>query len=84
MCVKKNKFKDDEVGQAFTLDVMLALIIITVIMGISADAMDMASYKTSDFSARFTLERVTNDAADMLIKTPGSPDNWELGFNNLT
>ncbi|MEN4006420.1 MAG: hypothetical protein PQ964_03570 [Methanobacteriaceae archaeon] len=68
----------DKQGQAFTLDVMLALVIITIIIGISADAIDIASYKATDYGARFSLERVTNDAADMLIKTPGSPVNWEV------
>jgi hypothetical protein len=81
--MRKNSFIDDDKGQAFTLDVMLALIIITIIMGISADAMDFASYKSSDYSSRFSLERVTTDAADMLIKTPGSPDDWEKYGNEF-
>ncbi len=83
MC-KDKKFKDDELGQAFTLDIMLSLIIITVIMGISADAMDITSNKVNAYPARFSLERVTIDASDMLVKTPGSPDNWESGINNST
>ena len=70
-------FKDDNYGQVFSLDVMIALIIVTVILGVSADAMDMASYKTQDYSLRFSLERTTTDAADILVKSPGSPDNWE-------
>lgn len=80
----KRGFILDKQGQAFTLDVMLALVIITLILGISADAIDIASYKATDYGARFSLERVTTDAADMLIKTPGSPDDWEYGINNLT
>ena len=64
-------------GQAFSLDVMMALVIITVIIGVSANAMDMVSYKAQDYSSRFSLERATVDAADILIKSPGSPDEWE-------
>ncbi len=76
------KYFEDNEGQIFSLDVMLALIIVTVILGISADAMDMASYKAQDYSLRFSLERTTTDAADILIKSPGSPDEWENnGFN---
>lgn len=71
------KYFEDNEGQIFSLDVMLALIIVTVILGISADAMDMASYKAQDYSLRFSLERTTADAADILIKSPGSPDEWE-------
>ena len=77
------KLINNQTGQAFNLDIMLALIIIVIILGISADAIDIASYRSSEFSARFSLERVTNDAADMLIKTPGSPNNWELGKNRI-
>ena len=73
----KRSFKNDNRAQIFSLDVMMALIIITVVLGISADAMDMVSYKTQDYSSRISLERTTTDAADMLIKSPGSPDKWE-------
>ncbi len=77
--------KKNSKGQIFSLDVMMALIIITVILGVSADAMDMASYNGQDYSLRFSLERTTVDAADILIKTPGSPDEWEnYGFNHDT
>ena len=74
----------DNVGQAFTLDLMLALVIITMILGVSADAMDIASNKATGYSERFSLERVTNDAADMLIKTQGSPDDWKSKIDNST
>lgn len=77
-------FIDEQTGQAFTMDLLLALVIITMILGISADAIDIASHKVSSYSERFSLERVTNDAADMLIKTPGSPDDWEFKIDNLT
>ncbi|MGB9977813.1 hypothetical protein [Methanobacterium sp.] len=75
--MKKRDFKKDNKAQIFSIDVLLALIVITVILGISADAMDMVSYKAQDYSSRLSLERTTADAADMLIKSSGSPDNWE-------
>ncbi len=75
--MRKRDFNNDDKGQAFSLDVMMALIIITVIIGVSANAMDMVSYKAQDYSARHSLERVTTDAADILIKSSGSPDEWE-------
>jgi hypothetical protein len=75
--MKKKSIRDDSWGQAFSLDVMLALIIVTVILGVSANAMDMVSYKAQDYSLRFSLERVATDAADILIKSSGSPDKWE-------
>jgi hypothetical protein len=67
----------DRRGQAFTIDAMFALILLTVILGISADAMDIAGNKIYDFSTENSLDRIANDAADILISTPGSPENWE-------
>jgi hypothetical protein len=83
--MKKKSIMKDSWGQAFSLDVMLALIIVTVLLGVSANAMDMVSYKAQDYSLRFSLERVTTDAADILIKSSGSPDKWETyGFDKDT
>lgn len=75
--MEKRSFKYDSWGQVFSIDAMLALIIVTLILGVSADAMDIASYKAQEYSLRFSLERTTADAADMLIKSPGCPDKWE-------
>jgi len=61
----------------FSIDLMLALIIITVILGVSADAMDIASSKIEDYSYGNSLERIAQAGADMLVKTPGNPENWE-------
>ncbi|MBI5680996.1 MAG: hypothetical protein HZC47_08890 [Methanobacterium sp.] len=73
----KRSFREDEGGQAFTIDVMVAFIIIVVVMGVSANAMDLVSFKAQDYSSRFSLDRITIDTADILIKSPGSPDEWE-------
>lgn len=64
-------------GMAFSMDLMLALVIITVILGVSADAMDIVTSKMEDYAHTSNIERVGSDAADMLIRTPGSPDYWE-------
>lgn len=73
MVLKMNFELSNDKGQVFTLDIMLALVLIAIIMGVSADTIDMASYKISGYTSRFSLERITNNAADMLVKTPGSP-----------
>lgn len=69
-------------GQILSLDVLLALIIITVAIGMSINAMDIASFKIADYSAGKSLDRITTDAAEILINTPGSPD-WEKTNNSL-
>lgn len=76
------KFGQDKGGQVFSLDAMFALIIITVMLGVSANAMDLVNFQISDYSSEKFLERITADAATTLINTPGSPDKWEI--NNLS
>ncbi len=68
--LKENK------GQIFSIDTLFALILITIVIGMSADALDIVTFKISDYSAGKSLDRIATDAADILIDTPGSPD-WE-------
>lgn len=70
-----NFIKEDR-GQVFSMDVLFALIIITIAIGMSADALDVVSFKISDYSAGRSLDRIATDAADVLVNTPGTP-NWE-------
>jgi hypothetical protein len=75
--MSSDKFTGSTYGMVFSIDLMLALIIITVILGVSADAMDIVSSKMEDYSYGNSLERIAQAGADMLVKTPGNPDNWE-------
>lgn len=75
--MSKNEFAEDRRGMVFSIDLMLAIIIIAVILGVSADAMDIVGSKMEDYAYGNSLERITLSSADMLVKTPGSPENWE-------
>ena len=76
----------DHSGQVFTIDAMFALLLITVIIGLSANSMDIAGNKACDYSTEQSMDRIAGDTADMLIKTPGSPENWEelKSFKSIT
>lgn len=71
----------DKSGFIFSTDLLLSLIILTIIIGISADALDYGNEFMGDQNSRAVLERSTVETADLLIKTPGSPDNWETLSN---
>lgn len=73
----KHSLVDNKQGQVFSLDVMFALIIITVILGLSANALDTVGFKITDYSSSKSLDRITVETADILVNTPGSPENWE-------
>jgi len=64
-------------GQIFTLDMLFALILVTLIIGFSGQALEQITGRAEGYSARFSLERTANDAADVLVKTVGIPYNWE-------
>lgn len=67
----------DQKGFVFSIDAFISLIIIVLILGISADAMDIAGNKILDFSSEQSYERIIGDVADVLVTTSGSPENWE-------
>jgi len=71
----------DKNGFIFSTDLLLSLIILTIIIGISANALDYGNEFMGDQNSRAVLERSTVESADIIIKTPGSPDNWETLSN---
>lgn len=77
----KKIFKDKK-GMVFSIDVMMALILITITIGISANALDIVNFKITDYSAGKSLDRIAVDSAEILINTPGS-SNWEESNNTL-
>lgn len=77
---KSALFHDYE-GFIFSTDLLLSLIVLTIIMGVSADALDYGNELMGDQNSRGVLERLSVESADILIKTPGSPDNWETLSN---
>jgi hypothetical protein len=67
----------DQKGFIFSLDVFFSLLIIILILGISADVMDIAGNRMDDFCSEQSYQRITDDACNILIKTSGSPENWD-------
>ncbi len=67
----------DNFGQLFTIDALLALLLITILIGVSANTMGIASNKISEYSSEQSIQRIVGDTADVLIKTPGTPEDWE-------
>jgi hypothetical protein len=70
-------FKDDSKGVALSLDLLLALIPLTLVLGLVAANMGNIMYETQDTIYRSSLERVAADTTNTLLKTSGDPYNWE-------
>lgn len=73
----------NERGQVFTLDMFFALALTALIVSYSGLALEQARRQAEGYALRYSLERVANDAADVLVKTAGDPQNWWESFNTL-
>lgn len=63
-------------AQLFTLDLLLALIPLTIVLGVSANAIGGVVTQVQEYAVGYSIQRATNDAADALAKTPGVPLDW--------
>lgn len=63
-------------AQLFTLDLLLALIPLTIVLGVSANAMGGVVTQVQEYAVGYSIQRAANDAADALAKTPGVPVDW--------
>jgi hypothetical protein len=80
----ENDLHDKEGGQVLSMDLLLALVVIAVFLGASANAMDLVSSKMDEASYIHSLERITTGNANILLNTPGSPENWEEGLQPMS
>ncbi len=72
---------DDSRGQLFSLDLLFALIPIVLVLGMVASDMDNITYLIQDTVYRSSTERVAADTVDTLLKTSGTPSDWESTGN---
>ncbi|HML04874.1 MAG TPA: hypothetical protein VK426_03770 [Methanobacterium sp.] len=71
-------FDDDKRGQIFSMDLLIALIPLTIALGMVAADMDNVLYMVQDTVYRGSTERAAFNTADALLGTSGSPWNWEI------
>lgn len=77
-------FLENKGGQVLSMDLLLALVIISVFLGVSANALDLVSSKMDEQSYVYSLERITTENANILLSTPGTPEDWEEGHQSLS
>jgi len=73
----------DSRGYALSLDLLLALIPLTLVLGLVAADMDNVMYQMQDVIYRGSTERVAADTMNTLLTTSGDPYNWENNVANL-
>ena len=72
----------DSRGFALSLDLLLAIIPITLLLGFVAADMDNLIYNMEDVVFRSSMDRTAGDAVNTLLETSGVPPNWETTGNS--
>ena len=72
---------DDSRGFAISLDLLLALIPITLVIGFVASDMDNLLFQMEDTVFRSSMDRDAGDAMSTLLETSGTPSDWEVNGN---
>jgi hypothetical protein len=72
---------DDSRGFAISLDLLLALIPITLVIGFVASDMDNLLFQMEDTVFRSSMDRAAGDAMSTLLETSGTPSDWEINGN---
>ena len=67
----------DSRGYALSLDLLLALIPLTIILGMVGADMDNMLYNVQDTVFRSSMDRVATDTVNALVSTSGTPLDWE-------
>ncbi|MGC9516095.1 MAG: hypothetical protein ACP5C3_00180 [Methanomicrobiales archaeon] len=75
------RISDDSDGYVFSLDLLIALIPITILLGMAAANMDNVYYLSQQGVFESSLQRVGEDTVDALLETSGTPNNWEQTGN---
>lgn len=71
----------DSRGFAFSLDLLLAIIPLTLVLGFVAADMDNLLYQMEDTVFRSSMDRSASDAVTTLVTTSGDPVTWERTGN---
>lgn len=71
------RIKRDSLGYALSLDLLLALIPLTIMLGMVTADMDNMLYNVQDTIFGSSMDRVAADTLNTLLETSGDPTNWE-------
>jgi hypothetical protein len=67
----------DSLGYALSLDLLLALIPLTIMLGMVTTDMDNMLYNVQDTIFGSSMDRVATDTLNTLLETSGDPTDWE-------
>ncbi len=69
--------RDDPRGFLISMDLLFAIIPLTIVLGMVAADMGNILYEIEDTIYQSSTDRIAQDTMNTLAETPGSPSNWE-------
>ena len=71
------RIRKDSLGYALSLDLLLALIPLTIMLSMVTADMDNMLYNVQDTIFGSSMDRVATDTLNTLLETSGDPTDWE-------
>lgn len=70
--------RDDPRGFVVSLDLLIAIIPLTIVLGMVAADMSNIMFEIEDSVFRSSNDRIAQDTVNVLLETSGDPPTWEL------
>ncbi len=71
-------------GQSTSIDMLIAVMIFVIILTFTISFWTRTELSVNDAHQRHRLEAEALAATDMLLKSSGTPDNWEQNISNIS
>ncbi|MGL6298534.1 MAG: hypothetical protein ACRC1M_05135 [Methanobacteriaceae archaeon] len=76
-----SKLLKDGRGSIFSLDLLFSMIVLVIIIATVSYSLNILIESNNNNYEDSNLEKIAQDTVNNLIKTPGTPDNWETLFS---
>lgn len=79
-----NKITDNKKAQLFSIDIVVALVLLLILFVFLISIWNLNTSKLSDNLSSEEMELLSYHITNILFNTKGTPDNWELFPENTT
>ncbi|MGL4670286.1 MAG: hypothetical protein ACRCVG_06840 [Methanobacteriaceae archaeon] len=78
---KGTKIVNENKGAIFSLDLLFSMLLLIIIIATVSYSLNILIESNNNVYEDFNLEKIGQDTVDTLIKTTGTPENWETLFS---
>ncbi|WP_461867088.1 hypothetical protein [Thermococcus sp.] len=70
-------------AQVFTLDALLSMVLVIMVLGVVLNTSESITTEITNLAGWYERANFANNMLDVLTKSPGDPENWELNISAL-